>query len=101
MINTKYGDTSIVGGGEEICADFACITRALNEAFSKAYGEEGAKKLLEEAFQDGLRSEEELTKEIINELMKLVPGEKNEEEKILEIIKALKKMEKEAEGWKK
>ena len=101
MINTKHGDTSIVGRTEELCADFACITTALNEAFSKAYGEEGARKLLEDTFRDGFRSEEELAKEIINELMKLVPGEKSEEEKILEIIKALKEMEKEEKGWKK
>lgn len=101
MINTKHGDTSIVGRIEELCADFTCITNALNEAFSKAYGEEGAKKLLEDAFRDGFRSEEELTKDIVNELMKLVPGEKSEEEKIIEIIRALKEMEKEEKGWKK
>ena len=41
----------------------------------------------------------ELTKEIINELMELVPGEKSEEEKIIEIIKALKEMEKEEKEW--
>ena len=101
MINTKHGDTSIVGRTEELCADFTCITNVLNEAFSKTYGKEEAKKLLDDAFQDGFRSKEELEKEIVNELMKLVPGEKNEEEKIIEIIKALKEMEKEEKGWKK
>lgn len=101
MINTKHGETSIVGRTEELCADFTCITTALNEAFEKTYGKEATKKLLEDAFRDGFKSEDELTKEIINELMKLVPGEKNEAEKIIEIIKALKEMEKEEEGWKK
>ena len=101
MINTKHGDTSIVGRSEELCADFTCITNVLNEAFSKAYGNEEAKKILEDAFRDGFKSEDELTKDIINELMKLVPGEKSEEEVILEIIKALKEMEKEEKGWKK
>ena len=101
MINTKHGDTSIVGRREELCADFTCITNVLNEAFSKTYGKEEAKKLLEDAFQNGFRSEEELAKEIVNELMKLVPGEKSEEEMIIEIIKALKEMEKEEKGWKK
>lgn len=101
MINTKHGETSIVGRAEELCADFTCITTALNEAFSKAYGEEATKKLLEDAFRDGFKSEDELAKDIVNELMKLVPGEKSEEEKIIEIIKALKEMEKEEKGWKK
>lgn len=101
MINTKHGETSIVGRTEELCADFTCITTALNEALSKAYGEEATKKLLEDAFRDGFKSEDELTKDIVNELMKLVPGEKSEEEKIIEIIKALKEMEKEEKGWKK
>ena len=101
MINTKHGDTTIVRRTEELCADFTCITTALNEAFSKAYGKEATKKLLEDAFRDGFKAEDELTKEIINELMKLVPGEKNEEEKILEIIKAPKEMEEEEKGWKK
>ena len=101
MINSKHGDTSIVGRSEELCADFTCIANVLNEAFSTTYGTEEAKKLLEDAFRDGFRSEEELTKEIVNELMKLVPGEKSEEEMVIEIIKALKEMEKEAEGWKK
>ena len=101
MINTKHGDTSIVGRTEELCADFTCITNVLNEAFSKTYGKEEAKKLLEDAFRDGFKSEDELTKEIINELMKLVTGEKDEEEKILEIIKALKETGKEEQGWKK
>ena len=101
MINTKHGETSIVGRTEELCADFTCITTTLNEAFSKTYGEEATKKLLEDAFRDGFKSEDELAKEIINELTKLVPGEESEEEKIIEIIRALKKMEKEEKGWKK
>ena len=88
MIKTKHGDSTLLGSAEELCADYSCITKALNSAFSSKLGADVSKELLETAHKDGFKSDDELTSEIIAELGKL--GDKHEEiDKIVAEIKKL------------
>lgn len=88
MIETKHGDTTIKGTAEELCAEFSCITEALNSAFSDKLGADVSKELLEIAYRDGFKSDGEIMSEIAAELDKL--GDKHEEiDKIVAEIKKL------------
>ena len=77
MIETKLGNTTVLGSAEELCADYSCITKALNSAFSSKLGADVSKELLEIAHKDGFKSDNEIMSEITAELDKL--GDKHEE----------------------
>lgn len=88
MIETKLGNTTVLGSAEELCADYSCITKALNSAFSSKLGADVSKELLEIAHKDGFKSDNEIMSEITAELDKL--GDKHEEvDKIVAEIKKL------------
>ena len=88
MIKTKHGNSTILGSAEELCADYSCITKALNTAFSGKLGADVSKELLETAHKDGFKSDDEIVSEITAELDKL--GDKHEEiDKIVAEIKKL------------
>lgn len=88
MIETKLGNTTILGSAEELCADYSCITKELNTAFSSKLGADVSKELLETAHKDGFKSDDEIVSEITAELDKL--GDKHEEiDKIVAEIKKL------------
>ena len=88
MIKTKHGNSAILGSAEELCADYSCITKALNTAFSDKLGADVSKELLETAHKDGFKSDDEIVSEITAELDKL--GDKHEEiDKIVAEIKKL------------
>lgn len=88
MIKTKHGNSTILGSTEELCADYSCITKALNNAFSSKLGADVSKELLEIAHRNGFKSEDKIMSEIIAELDKL--GDKHEEiDKIVAEIKKL------------
>ena len=88
MIKTKHGNSTLIGSTEELCADYSCITKALNTAFSNKLGADVSKELLIIAHRDGFKSENEIMSEIIAELDKL--GDKHEEiDKIVAEIKKL------------
>lgn len=88
MIETKLGNTTILGSAEELRADYSCITKALNTAFSSKLGADVSKELLETAHKDGFKSDDEIVSEITAELDKL--GDKHEEiDKIVAEIKKL------------
>ncbi len=88
MIKTKHGNSTILGSTEELCADYSCITKALNSAFSSKLGADVSKELLEIAHRDGFKSSDEIMSEIAAELGKL--GDKHEEiDKIVAEIKKL------------
>ena len=88
MIETKLGNTTILGSAEELCADYSCIIKALNTAFSSKLGADVSKELLETAHKDGFKSDDEIVSEITAELDKL--GDKHEEiDKIVAEIKKL------------
>lgn len=88
MIKTEHGNSTLIGSTEELCADYSCITRALNTAFSDKLGADVSKELLEIAHKDGFKSNKEIASEITAELNKL--GDKREEiDKIVAEIKKL------------
>ena len=88
MIKTKLGNSTLIGSTEELCADYSCITKALNTAFSDKLGANVSKELLETAHKDGFKSDDEIVTEITAELDKL--GDKHEEiDKIVAEIKKL------------
>lgn len=88
MIKTKHGNSTILGSAEELCADYSCIIKALNSAFSRSLGADVSKELLETAHKDGFKSDDEIVSEITAELDKL--GDKHEE--IDKIVAEIKKM---------
>lgn len=88
MIETKLGNTTILGSAEELCADYSCITKALNTAFSSKLGADVSKELLESAHRDGFKSDDEIMSKITAELGKL--GDTHEEiDKIVAEVKKL------------
>ena len=88
MIKTKLGNSTLIGSTEELCADYSCITKALNTAFSDKLGADVSKELLETAHKGGFKSDDEIVSEITAELDKL--GDKHEEiDKIVAEIKKL------------
>ena len=88
MIKTKHGNSTILGSAEELRADYSCITKALNTAFSGKLGADVSKEMLKTAHKDGFKSDDEIVSEIKAELDKL--GDKHE--KVDKIIAEIKKM---------
>lgn len=88
MIKTKHGDSTLTGSAEELYADYSCITKALNSAFTSKLGADVSKELLESAHRDGFKSDDELKTEIAVELGKL--GDTHEE--IGKIVAEIKKL---------
>lgn len=68
MIKTNKGEITIEGSLSELMADFSIITNSLYKNLAKEIDEEFAKMKLEDSFQRGFKSEEEVNEE--NKMMK-------------------------------
>ena len=89
MIKTKHGNSTLIGSADELCADYSCITKALNSAFSDKLGADVSKELLETAHRDGFKSDGEIMSEITAELGKLGDTHKEIDKIVAEIKKLL------------
>lgn len=71
MINTKHGVTKISGSYSELFADFTVITKVLRETFiGKGLSAEDIEKEINRCIEESKKSEIELNKKIVNELIK-------------------------------
>ena len=66
MIKQNRCSIEVNGTKAELLADYSSITNSLYKHFSEVYGGEMAKSELKMAFDLGLKSEEELDKELEN-----------------------------------
>jgi hypothetical protein len=73
MIKTENGETIIKGTGAELLADYSTVGTAIKEAFeSQDMPTERVKELLTDCVEQAFASEDELEKQIEEELYKLI-----------------------------
>ena len=73
MIKTENGETTLMGTGAELLADYSTAGTAIKEAFeNQGMPTEHIKELLNDCVKDAFASEDELEKKIEEELYKLI-----------------------------
>ena len=70
MIKTDKGETEIMGKSLDILADLSIIVHSLKDAFSKDLKEDCVDDVLRHAFEQGLKTKEEVAKELEEEIDK-------------------------------
>ena len=78
MIKIKKDRVKFKGSIPELCAEITVLCVNLRKTISEELSEEYAKDLILKAVNLGLKTEEEIKKELLDKLGELIEGEKHE-----------------------